>query len=366
MLFIDNDVVAAVLTTKDCIAVQERAFAGVLTGASVSRPRLDTFVPCDREDGYYRFGSVEGATDGIHAVRLKSDVMTWPKNPDGTWSEKKYCVRPDTYCGLVLLFSTANGEPLAILNDGHLQHMRVGAAAGIGARLLSRPDSRRVGLIGSGGMARTVLEALVAVRDIDEVRVFSRNPANRTHFAEEMSDSLGIRIEPVESAREAARGTDILATATDSMLPVVEAEWLEPGMHVVGIGPLDFAPACEARIDVVVRQGIEAFDTPESGQFRRDLGHSRSAFVGGSPEEQKRLPPVTAKQRSGKTWPLYTDVIAGRAEGRTNAVQITQYRVVGNWGLQFAACGGLAYREAKARGLGRELPTDWFLQSIKN
>jgi alanine dehydrogenase len=358
MLLIDNDVVAAVLTTKDCIAVQERAFAGVLTGASVSRPRLDTFAPCDREDGYYRFGSIEGATDGVYAVRLKSDVMTWPQNPDGTWSEKKYCVRPGTYCGLVLLFSTANGEPLAILNDGHLQHMRVGAAAGIGARLLSRPDSRRVGLIGSGGMARTVLEALAVVRDIEEVRVFSRDA--------DMSNSLSIRIEPVESAREAVRGADILATATDSMLPVVEAEWLEPGMHVVGIGPLDFAPACEARIDVVVRQGVEAFDMPESGQFRRDLGHSRSAFVGGSPEEQKRLPPVTAKQRSGKTWPLYTDVIAGRAGGRTTAAQITQYRAVGNWGLQFAACGGLAYREAKARGLGRQLPTDWFLQSIKN
>jgi alanine dehydrogenase len=59
-------------------------------------------------------------------------------------------------------------------------------------------------------------------------------------------------------------------------------------------------------------------------------------------------------------------VIAERAKGRTSAAQITQYRPVGNWGLQFAACGGLAYREAKARGLGRQLSTDWFLQSIKN
>lgn len=83
MLLIDNDVIAAVLTTKDCIAVQEPAFAGVLTGASVSRPRLDTFVPCERDDGYYRFGSVEGATDGVNAVRLKSDIMTWPRHPDG-------------------------------------------------------------------------------------------------------------------------------------------------------------------------------------------------------------------------------------------------------------------------------------------
>lgn len=366
MLLIDNDVIAKVLTTKDCIAVQEWAFAGMNTGASVGRPRLDTFVPCEREDGYYRFGTVEGATDGYYAVRLKSDVMTWPKNPDGSWSEKKYCMQPDTYCGLVVLFSTQNGEPLAILNDGHLQHMRVGAAAGIGARLLSRKNSRRIGLIGSGGMARTLLEAMVEVRPIEEVRVFSRNASNRTRFAETMSQALGVRVEPADSARAAVRGVDILATATDSMLPVVEAEWLEPGMHLVGIGPLDLAPACEARVDVVVRQGVEAFEMPESGQFRRDLGHSRSAFVGGSPEEQKRLPPVVKKQKSAKPWPLYADVIAGRAEGRTSETQITQYRAVGNWGLQFAACGGLAYREAKARGLGRQLPLEWFLQDIKN
>ena len=191
VLLIDNDVMAAVLTTKDCIEVQERAFAGMSTGASVCRPRLDTFVPCEREDGYYRFGSIEGATAGFYAVRLKSDIMTWPKHPDGSWSEKKYCVRPGTYCGLVLLFSTANGEPLAIMNDGHLQHMRVGAAAGVGARLLARQEARRVGMIGSGGMARTALEAFVAVRTIDEVRVYSRTPANRESYAREMSGQAG-------------------------------------------------------------------------------------------------------------------------------------------------------------------------------
>ena len=366
MLLIDNEVVAKVLTTKDCIEVQERAFAGVLTGASVSRPRLDTFMPAAEDDSYYRFGSVEGATDGVHAVRLKSDVMSWPRNNDGSWAEKKYCMQPGTYCGLVLLFSTANGEPLAIINDGHLQHMRVGAAAGIGAKLLSRPESRSVGLIGSGGMAETLLEALVAVRSIETVRVFSRTEDNRKAFAARMSDRLGIRIEPVDNARDAVRDADILATATDSMAPVVDGDWLEAGMHVVAIGPVDLAPECEARIDLVVRQGQEAFDMPETGQFRRNLGHSRSAFVGGSPEEQQRLPPVMPKHRSGRSWPTYADVISGLAEGRTSPDQITQYRPVGNWGLQFAACGALAYREAKARGLGRQLPTEWFLQCIKN
>ena len=366
MLLIDNEVVAAVLSVKDCIAAQERAFAGVLTGASVSRPRIDTLVPCVVEDGYFRFGSIEGATDGVHAVRLKSDIMTWPRNEDGSWNRKKHCMRPGVYCGLVLLFSTETGEPLAILNDGVLQHMRVGAAAGIGARLLAREESRRVGMIGSGGMARTVLEALVAVRPIEEVRVFSRDAGNRARYAQEMSELLGVPVTPASSAREAVRGADILATATDSLLPVVEAEWLEPGMHVVAIGPHDLTPECEARIDLAVRQGEDTLDLPETDQFRGNLGHSRNVFLAGSPEEQKRLPQVARKKRSAESWPLYVDVIAGRAPGRTSPAQITQYRPVGNWGLQFAACGALVYRAARARGLGRELPTEWFVQNIRN
>jgi ornithine cyclodeaminase/alanine dehydrogenase-like protein (mu-crystallin family) len=150
------------------------------------------------------------------------------------------------------------------------------------------------------------------------------------------------------------------------MIPVVEVDWLTPGMHVAAIGANDLGPGCAARIDVAVRQGDDALDLPETDQFRRDLGHSRGAFIGGTPEEQKRLPRVVRQQRAPREWPVYADVISGRAAGRTRADQITQYRPVGNWGLQFAACGALVYREAKARGLGRVLPTEWFVQDIRN
>src|SRR6516165_10361277 len=188
---------------RECIEAQERAFAGTLTGASVSRPRIDMFVPCNREDAYYRWGSVEGASDGVLAVRLKSDIVAWPEGPDGTRSESKYCMRPGTYCGLVLLFSTQDGEPLAIINDGYLQHMRVGASAGVGARLLARDDAHEVGMIGSGGMARTALEALNEVREINRVKVYSRAAENREAFAKEMGERLSLAVEPAASAREA-------------------------------------------------------------------------------------------------------------------------------------------------------------------
>jgi ornithine cyclodeaminase/alanine dehydrogenase-like protein (mu-crystallin family) len=366
MLLIDNDVVKRVLSMRECIEAQERAFTGTLTGASVSRPRIDMFVPCNREDAYYRWGSVEGASDGVLAVRLKSDVMTWPEGLDGTRTESKYCMRPGTYCGLVLLFSTQDGEPLAIINDGYLQHMRVGASAGVGARLLAREDAREVGMIGSGGMARTALEALNEVRRIKRVKVYSRAVANREAFAKEMAERLSLAVEPAASAREAVRGTDILATCTDSMYPVIEGDWIEPGMHAVNIGPHDLGPDTVARMDVVVRQGIESLPMPEDAVFRKGVGHSHGAFVGGTPEEQKRLPKSSPKRVAQSPGPLYADVISGKASGRTSRDQITQYRPVGNWGLQFSSIGAIVYRRAKEQHLGRELPTEWFLQDIKN
>ena len=94
MLLIDNDVVAQVLTMRECIEVQEAAFAGLAKGEAIFRPRIDTYVPCDRDDGYYRFGTVEGASGGYYAGRLKSDIVHWPPGPDGNTSVNKECAQP--------------------------------------------------------------------------------------------------------------------------------------------------------------------------------------------------------------------------------------------------------------------------------
>ena len=144
MLLLNNDDVARVLTMKDTIDIQDRAFRGLITGSSVHRPRIDVYVPTDdRPDGYYRWGTMEGASKdlGVFAIRMKSDVVYWPEDENGNWTEEKYCVEPGTFCGLVFLFSTRNGEPLALMNEGNLQHMRVGGGGGLGVKYLSREDS---------------------------------------------------------------------------------------------------------------------------------------------------------------------------------------------------------------------------------
>jgi ornithine cyclodeaminase/alanine dehydrogenase-like protein (mu-crystallin family) len=160
MLIIDNALVSKLLTMEDCIRVQEEAFAKLLSGGAMHRPRVDMYFPCNREDGYFRWGSMEGANDGYFAIRMKSDIVTWPRDANGNWTEDKYCRQPGTYCGIIFLVSTCNAEPLAFINDGVLQHMRVGGGAGLGAKYLARADAHVVGMFGSGGMAHTFLEAL--------------------------------------------------------------------------------------------------------------------------------------------------------------------------------------------------------------
>jgi alanine dehydrogenase len=365
MLFIHNDVVEKLLTMRDCIEVQERAFCQIAAGTAIHRPRIDMYAPCERDDGYYRWGTMEGVSDGILAIRMKSDVMYWPSNAAGAWRESKYCVKPGLFFGVILLMSTRNGEPLAFINDGALQHMRVGGGAGIGARILARQDAGTVGLLGSGGMARTFLEAFCAVRPITRAKVFSPTPANRGRFADEMSRRLGIEVVAVATAREAVRGVDILATCSDSMSPTFEADWLEPGMHVTMLSNPEVSRDVLDRCDIKIRQGIRS-RTPATGRAGTEPGYGSIAYVAGTEEERLRIPPEAMEHGIGADYPDYLDLVSGKVPGRTNDSQITFYYNMGNQGLQFSAVGGLVYRKATEAGLGREIPTEWFLQDIRN
>lgn len=366
MLFIHNDVVARLLTMRECIDVQEHAFRQIPSGGAIHRPRLDMYVPCERDDGYYRWGTMEGANDDIIAIRMKSDVITWPGRAEGGWREQKYCVKPGTFFGLILLLSTRNGEPLAFINDGVLQHMRVGGGAGIGARHLARKDARSVGILGSGGMARAFLEAFCVVRPIATAKVYSPTPENRACYAEEMSRKLGIEVVAVASAREAVRDVDILATCTDSMTPTFDADWLEPGMHVTMLGPRELSREALDRFDVKIRQGVGGLDIRETDRIKSELGHSPLAYVAGTAKEMQRLPPKMLHGGFGGDYPDYCDLVFGKVPGRERDDQITFYHNMGNQGLQFSSVGGLVYHKAKKTGVGREIPTAWFLQDIRD
>jgi alanine dehydrogenase len=378
LLIIDNQAVTDLLTMDDCIRVQEEAFKKLPTGGAIHRPRIDMYFPSDREDGYYRWGTMEGANDGYFAIRMKSDIIEWPQDDEGNWTEEKFCMQPGTYCGLIFLTSTKTGEPLAFINDGVLQHMRVGGGAGIGVKYLSRKDSHVVGMLGSGGMARTFLEAFLCVRDIKQCKIYSPTVAHREEFAEEMSRKLGIEVIAVDSAREAVRGVDILSSCTDAMQPVYDADWVEKGMHLTNLGRREMPDTVMDKIDLVVRQGTAGLQMKQTERFQAERGLSPAAFIGGTTEQMKRIPeknpqpgfggdnPEFMDRGKGGDKPDFADLITGKCKGRTSPDQVTFYRNVGNQGLQFSSVGGWVYEQAKKAGRGRALPTEWFLQDVRD
>jgi alanine dehydrogenase len=378
MLIIDNDTVLNLLTMEDCLRVQEEAFRKLPTGGAIHRPRIDMYFPCEREDGYFRWGTMEGANGGYFAIRMKSDIITWPKDEQGNWTEEKHCREPGTYCGIVFLLSTRNGEPLAFINDGVLQHMRVGGGAGIGVKYLAREDSHVVGMLGSGGMARTFLEAFKCVRDIRLCKVYSPNAEHREAFAAEMSRKLNIEVRAVDSARETVRGVDILSTCTDSMQPVYDADWIEKGMHVTNLGRREIPDAVMDKFDVVVRQGTAGLQMKQTERFQAERGLSPAAFIGGTIDQMQRIPakntqpgfggdsPDFMDRGRGGDKPDFADLVTGKCKGRTGREQVTFYRNVGNQGLQFSSVGGWVYEQAVKAGKGRAIPTEWLLQNIRD
>src|SRR5258706_11665152 len=167
-LILSNDDVEELLTVPECIEVLEDCYIELAEGRGVTRTRSDTLTPTGREDALYSLKSMDGVVPklGVGAVRINSDIITWPKRGNNMRREKVPAAPNNRYVGLVLLFSVENGEPLAILPDGVMQRIRVGAANGLGVKYLAREDAKSVGILGSGWQAGAQLNAACAVRGI--------------------------------------------------------------------------------------------------------------------------------------------------------------------------------------------------------
>jgi ornithine cyclodeaminase/alanine dehydrogenase-like protein (mu-crystallin family) len=353
-LILSNDDVGKLITMPECIDVLEEAYLELAEGRGVSRTRSDCITPTGRADALYSLKSMDGVVPklGVGAVRINSDIVTWPKRGNNIRREKVPAAPGNRYVGLVLLFSTENGEPLAIFPDGVMQRMRVGAANGLGAKYLARKDAKSVGILGSGWQAGAQLMAVCAVRDIVSIRCFSPNIENRIAFSRQMSEALGVTTVPVETPEEAIGGADIVMCATNTLDPVFFAHWIEPGMHLSSIKRPEIETNAVKRAERVV---IHTHDTRPIHVLTKDL--------------------VVPEKADGRGWevaedidfdklPTLPELIAGRAAGRRADREVTCF--INNLGLgyQFAAAGALLYRKAKASGAGHDLPTDWFTEDV--
>ena len=149
-------------------------------------------------------------------------------------------------------------------------------------------------------------------------------------------------------------------------------------MHITNLGRREMPDAASEKFDVVVRQGTAGIQMRQSERFQAERGLSPAAYIGGTVEEMKRIPekneqpgfggdsPEFSDRGKGGGKPDFADLISGKCPGRTSQDQVTFYRNVGNQGLQFSAVGGWVYERARQLKKGREIPTDWFLQDIRD
>jgi len=235
---------------------------------------------------------------------------------------------------MIPLFRAKTGELLALIQADCLGQMRTGAASGIATKLLARTDARRVGIVGTGVQAATQIEAVVAVRKIERVRVFGRDAERRQRFAREMSEKLSVPVEAAASAEEAVHDADIAITSTTASKPVLEGRWLRAGMHINAIGA-NFPEKAELDADAVNRADLIFADSRE--QSKLEAGDLIQAFEG----DYSRWNGV--KELS--------DLIAGRVEGRTSPEQITLFKSNGI-AIEDIVTAGRVYELALQRRIG--------------
>jgi ornithine cyclodeaminase/alanine dehydrogenase-like protein (mu-crystallin family) len=353
-LILSNDDVEKLLTMPECIDVLEEAYVELAEGRGINRTRSDCITPTARPDAVYGLKSMDGVIPklGIGAIRINSDIVTFPKKGNNVRREKVPAAPNARYTGLVLLFSTENGEPLAILPDGVMQRMRVGAANGLGVKYLARKDAATVGILGSGWQAGAQLMAACAVRDIKSIRCFSPNQEHRRAFADEMSALLGVAVEPVGQPEDAVEGADIVMCASNSLDAIFFERWVAPGVHLSSIKQPEIEMNALKRVDRIV---LHHHDTAPIHVMTRELAEQENAkdrgWAASSALDFDKLPTLP-------------DLIIGRAEGRRSDREVTCFMNNIGLGYQFAAAGSVVYRKAKASGLGHDLPTDWFTEDV--
>ena len=353
-LILSNEDVEKLLTMRECIDVLEEAYVELAEGRGVSRTRSDCITPTSRPDAVYGLKSMDGVIPklGIGAIRINSDIVTFPKRGNNIRREKVPAAPNGRYCGLVLLFSTENGEPLAILPDGVMQRMRVGATNGLGVKYLARRDAASVGILGSGWQAGTQLMAVCAVRSIESIRCFSPNRDHREEFCQQMSALLGVEVVPVEQTEDAVAGADIVMCATNTLDSVFFERWITPGLHLSSIKRPEIELKALARADRLV---LHSQDASPLHVTTRDL-----AFA----ETDKQRGWSTDIGLDFRKLPTLPELIVGKTTGRASDQEVTCFMNNIGLGYQFAAAGAVVYRNAKATGLGHELPTDWFTEDV--
>jgi ornithine cyclodeaminase/alanine dehydrogenase-like protein (mu-crystallin family) len=253
---------------------------------------------------------------------------------------KIYTVSRDEVRFLVLLFDAVSGRLLSLMQADHLGRIRTGAASGIATKYMARPEASRAGILGTGRQARTQLQAIARVRKLTAVKAFGRDLNRLNAFCTEMSEDLGLPVEPASSADEATRFGEILCTATTAQQPVVRGECLQPGAHINAIGA-NMVNRRELDDQAIARATLIAVDSKEQSQK----------------ESGDLLQGLASLARGWDGVVELHSLVTGKHPGRASADQITLFKSHGI-ALWDVAVAGYIFQQALKQGKGKELGID--------
>jgi ornithine cyclodeaminase len=319
-LVVSHDDVIALLPMADCIEAMSDALRTLALGRALLPLRQIVRLP----DGRNAFGVMPAVLDEPTAIGAKV-ITVFPGNAATPY---------DSHQGTVLLFEMEFGRLIGILDASTITAIRTAAVTGVATRLLSRPESRVLALLGAGVQAATHLESISLVRPIDEVRVWSRSGDRARRFAEHRAEH-GARIVVCGTARQAVEGADVICTVTSSREPVLLGEWLAPGTHVNAVGAVGTAREVDSAAVVKSRLYVDRRDSAlnEAGEF---LAPKAEGLIGDD-------------HIVGEIGELLVD--PPRAIGRRNAQEITLFKSLG-LAIEDLAAARRVYDRAVATSAG--------------
>ena len=325
MLVISRSEVEALLDLDELVEALASASSDLSGGRASMPARVGAFAP--ERSGM--LAAMVGYAPSLGALTAKL-VSVFPENAAGPLP---------THQAAIVIFDPLTGEPLALMDGTYITAVRTAAGSALATRLLARPDSSALALLGTGVQARAHGRAIPRVRPITEVRVAGRDPAKARALATELASELGVRARGTDSYAEAVAGADVVCVATHSRDPVLRREWLAPGTHVNSVG---WNPEGRELDEGTVRDSLLVVE-------------SRDAVLAPVPSgSNDLLEPMRNGLLDAEDLREVGELVDGTRPGRADPTQITLYKSVGV-AVQDAAAAALVLAAARERGIGQEV-----------
>jgi alanine dehydrogenase len=321
-LLLREDDVRALLPMTDLIGAMRDALVQYSSGAA--QQPLRTVLELGETKSF--FGIMPASLTTPAAVGTKL-VTVFAANRD---------IGLPSHLATIALLDPATGQLAALVDGRFITEARTGAVSAVSVDFLAQHDAGTLAILGSGVQARSHLEAVVCVRRLTEVRVWSPDEGRRTAFAREMTGRVNVRVQPVASARHAVDGADLIVLATSSATPVVVSDWVPDGAHICAVG------ACRPthrEMDAALVARARTFVDSRIGAFA-EAGDIVLALEEGA---------IGREHIAGELG----EVAAGMVKGRETTSQVTLFKSLG-MAVEDVAAAHLAWVRAKMRGLGQE------------